>query len=130
MPINKDAMRANRIPTTAVKTVKVDAWEGSVGFRKITAGERFEYEKLFVNGLANLKENYRVKLIVMSAVEPTTGEKMFKDADDVQVLNDQPADLIAELFEVAQDVSGLGTRGVEQLKNDSEPTSVADSASA
>lgn len=58
--------------------------------------------------------NIRAKLLVRCVIDPETGERLFNDGD-VDVVGQIRADVLDRLFSVAQRLSGISDRDVEEL---------------
>lgn len=95
---------------------EVEAWGGKVTVRALTGRERDEFEESLIGdrktGVANLS-NVRAKLVAKTIVD-SAGKRIFSDAD-IAELGDLDASELQKCFEVAQRLSGLTTKDVEEL---------------
>ena len=97
-----------------MEEVKVPEWEGSVFVRSLTGRERdqLEAEILQTPGKKNM-ENLRSKLIALSAVDEK-GNRLFELKDAV-ALGEKNARALDRIFAVAQRLSGLTAKDMEEL---------------
>lgn len=102
--------------------VEIPEWGGSVWVYGMTAAERDHLEK----GLIQTKgkdvqtnlENIRAKLAVI-CVRDEDGKRIFNEAD-IHELGRKSASALDRIFDVAQRLSGLSTRDIEELSKNSE----------
>jgi hypothetical protein len=100
-----------------IEAVKIDGMAEPVYVRTLTGRERDAFESsCFMTKGKNRElntENLRAKLLVRSICD-ADGQRLFADAD-VVLLGDMPADVLDALFAKAQELSGLGTKDVEEM---------------
>lgn len=100
--------------------VPVPEWGGDVFVRGLTGTERDAFETSLWTGDGEGKkfkaENIRAKLLVRSLVDES-GQRLFRDEDEA-ALGGRNAAVLDRLFDVAQRLSGLGKKDVENaVKN-------------
>jgi len=109
-----DILNAQDLPT---ERVYVDPWGGEVLVRGLTAAERDEYEASIVRRKGQKTEvdmrNIRAKLVVRCVVDEN-GQRVFRD-EDAELLGQKSAAAVDRIFEVAQRLSGLSNRDIEEL---------------
>lgn len=97
-----------------MEEVEVPEWEGSVFVRSLTGKERDQLEAEIIQkpGQRNM-ENLRAKLITLSVVDKE-GNRLF-DLKDAVALGGKNARALDRLFAVAQRLSGLTQKDMEEL---------------
>jgi hypothetical protein len=95
----------------------VEAWHGTVYVRGMTGTERdaFEASVITMRGTKqsiNLR-NVRAKLCVMTLCEKS-GARLFEDSD-MEALSGKAASELQKVFAVAQRLSGITEKDVEEL---------------
>ena len=113
-----DILKAEDIET---REVEVPEWGGIVLVRGLTANERdkLESDTLDQRGkkvTMNL-ERIRARMVAASVVDEN-GKKMFTPAD-VTKLGEKSAVALDRVFEVAQELSGMSAKDVEELTKNS-----------
>jgi hypothetical protein len=108
----------------ATEIVEVPEWGGAVTVRALSGTERDHYEGSMVRyqrtdkGTVEIKsvetENVRARLVSLSVVDEE-GKRMFAEKD-VLALGDKSAAALNRLFDVAQRLSALTNRDVEELE--------------
>lgn len=114
-----------------VERVEVPEWGGDVLMRGLTAAERdaFEQSVIEMQGKsAKVKmQNLRAKLVALSIVDED-GNRLFTQAD-AEALGKKSGAVMSRLFEVAQRLSGMGDKDVEELVGNFAETQPGDSSS-
>lgn len=102
------------------QVVSVPELDTSFTVQGMTGTDRDSYESsLFVQSANGKKRvfssaNIRAKLLVRSIIDPDTGERLFTDAE-ADELGKVRADVLDRLFSVAQQLSGVSDKDVEEL---------------
>ncbi len=111
--------------------VNVPEWGGSVWIRCLTAAERDAFEASMLNteskGAIRMA-NVRAKLVCRAACNED-GSRIFLDAD-ADKLGRKSAAAMDRLFSVAQRLSGMSAKDVEELEKNSDSGLAEDSHSA
>ena len=97
--------------------VYVEQWGGWVRVRALTGAERDRYEGSFMPDKKGGKpsfRNVRARLVTMALTSPE-GKKLFS-FNDVEALGKKNASALNQLFEKAQQLSGLRKEDVEELQ--------------
>jgi hypothetical protein len=80
--------------------------------------QRDAFESALVTGVGRRRtvntQNIRAKLLVQTIIDPMTGELLFSEAD-ADALGQVRADVLDRLFTVAQRLSGVSDKDVEEL---------------
>ena len=104
-----------------IEEVYIPAWNGSVYVKSLTGSERDQFEKNIVewkgkgkNTKAEMKDNIRAKLVVLTAINPETKELLFTRAD-VDALGRKNASALDALFSKAQELSKLSDEDIDEL---------------
>ena len=115
------------LSTQDIQTEKVHipAWEIDVYIKGLTGAERDSYEQSLFTVTESGKKvdvkmnraNVRAKLLVKTICDEN-GNRVFTDAD-VEALGAKSAAALDKLFEVAQRLSGLSDKDVEELEKNS-----------
>lgn len=102
--------------------VAVPEWGGlKVEVRSITSKTRSRIlQQASKGGELNL-ERWFPELVVATAHDPESGEKLFEPAD-VEALNEKNGNAISRLAEVAQRLAGMMEADVEAAKTDFDET--------
>lgn len=121
-----------------IETVLVPEWGGEVLVRSLDGAARDQYESDFllmdrmVAGKTPTYEldllNARARLVALSVVDEN-GDRMFDDVD-VLDLGKKSAQALDRVYEVAQRLSGLSKKDVEELQKNSRRGRRGDSSSA
>jgi len=97
--------------------VPVPEWGGDVLARGLTGAERdaFEGDIITQNGkdVSLNTTNMRAKLVARSVIDET-GKRLFSD-DDIQMLGTKSAVALQRIFDVAQRLSGMSEKDVQEL---------------
>lgn len=116
-----------------LECVDVPEWGGSVYVKSLTGAERdaFEASMISIDGSGKRKmtlANTRAKLVAKTLCNEE-GKRLFSDAD-IEHLTKKSAAALQRVFEVAQRLSGLTSKDVEdltgELKNDLSDSSTSD----
>jgi hypothetical protein len=106
---------------TVYEEVAVPEWGGAVLVKSLSGAERDRVEATIVQsngkkGAMNL-QNLRAKFVAWSAVDPTSHQRLFTDADIV-ALGEKSAAALQRVFNVVQRLSGLNDEDLEgMIKN-------------
>lgn len=124
-----DILAASDLKT---RTVAVPEWGGDVIVRELTGADRDIFENAMVSTGADGKKtadltNMRAKLVALSIVGED-GARLF-GVDDIVELSGKSAAALDRLFDVAQQLSGIGSAAVEDAGKNSEPAPSASSTS-
>jgi len=97
--------------------VPVPEWGGDVIVRGLTGAERdaFEGDIITQNGknMSLNTANMRAKLAARSVIDEQ-GKRLFSD-DDIQMLGTKSAVALQRIFDVAQRLSGMSEKDVQEL---------------
>jgi hypothetical protein len=108
-------LNAQDLPT---ENVPVPEWGGDVMVRGLTGAERDAYEASMVTQVGNQAKmnmaNMRAKLVAMCIVDDN-GKRIFSQAD-AEALGKKSGAALQRVFEVAQKLSGLTTKDVEEAE--------------
>jgi len=102
-----------------VEDVEVPEWGGAVRVRGLTGAERDRFEESIFGDRAKgggrklRLANMRARLVALSVVD-ADGKRLFSSAD-VEALGRQSAAALDRVFSVAQRLSGMSDRDVEEL---------------
>lgn len=112
--------------------VAVPEWGGTVRVRSLSGTERDAFEQAIVtrkgkNVQTNLT-NIRAKMSALCMVDES-GQRLFNDADVVE-LGQKSAAALDRVFSVAQRLSGLTDKDVDELAENLKPGQNEDSTSA
>lgn len=117
----------NRDQILSVKDIKsevvpVPEWGGSVTIQGMTGTERDAFEAEIVQkkgkDFSVNMQNIRAKLVALSLVNGD-GERIFTDKD-ITALGKKSAAALDRIFSVAQELSGISTKDVEELAKNLE----------
>ena len=101
-----------------IEAVAIDGLDTAIYVRGRTGKERDGFENACFHQRGKQRvmstENIRAKLLVRSICDEA-GERMFADTDESD-LGSIPADILDKLFGVAQNLSGLGTKDIEEIE--------------
>ena len=104
-------------PDLKAEEVFVPEWSDSVLVRGMTGAERDRFESSFLGKDGKLApgsmQNLRALMARMCCVDEQ-GKHIFTDADVVE-LGKKSASALQRIFEVAQRLSGLSSRAIEEL---------------
>lgn len=108
--------------------VDVPEWGGSVYVKMLTGKERDQLESSVITGPGQRDfENLRAKLIALSVVDEN-GTRLF-DFNESNLLGDKSARVLDRLFSVAQRLSGITAKDVDDITKKSGPAQESDSSS-
>ena len=111
--------------------VQVPEWEGMVRVQSLTGLENDEFEKSFLQenskGEMKVDRKYiREKLLAWTCVDKD-GKRLFSEGD-IALLAEKNAAPLRRLQIVAQKLSGIGEREVEEIAKNSEAAQGGDSS--
>lgn len=107
-------LEADDLPT---RDVEVPEWGGKVRVRSMTANERDRWEnKMFADG--KTADVIRANLVGLCAIDPNTGERMFKDVELLD-LGNKSALAMQRVFDAASELNGLSKSDVDDLEKGS-----------
>lgn len=107
----KDIFKVNDLPQ---ETVAVEEWGGEVIVRGLTAKGRDEFEQLMYDQLENrTTDSVRTQLIIRCCVDEN-GDLLFGE-NDVKRLQSKSGVAVNRVFKVAQRLSGLTAKDVEEI---------------
>ena len=110
MSLREQILETNDLPLEAVE---VPEWKTTVYMRGMTAIERDHWELSIYEAKGIKMENIRARLVVLTICDEN-GNRLFND-DEVEKLGKKNAKVINRLFEIAQRLSGIGSKDVEEL---------------
>ena len=115
----------------ARERVEVPEWGGAVLVRALTGRERDAYEAGIVHPdgrkMRYTLTNMRARLVSLSVIDEA-GARLFSDSD-IELLGRKSAAALERVFEVAQRLSGLSEKDVDELAKNSESDPSDDSGS-
>ena len=104
-----------------IEEVYIPAWGGCVFIKSLTGSERDRFERDIVewkgkgkNTKAEMKDNIRAKLVVLTVIDPETKQLLFTRAD-VAALGEKNASALDAIFSKAQELSKLSDEDIEEL---------------
>ena len=109
MSLKDEIMSAVDLP---IETVEVPEWKTTVYMRGMSASERDQWEMGLYEG-KNKMENIRARLVVLTLCDEL-GLRIFKN-EEADLLGKKNAKVINRLFEIAQRLSAIGQKDVEEL---------------
>lgn len=111
-------LEARDLPT---EDVHVPEWGGTVRVRALGGLERDRYESSLVIGTGAAAKfsplNIRAKLVAAAVVDDR-GKRLFSE-EDVAALGEKSGAALDRVFEVAQRLSGLSQKDMEDLRGNS-----------
>lgn len=109
--------RILQAPDLQAEEVVIPEWNDSVMVRGMTGAERDRFESSFLGKDGKLSpatmQNLRALMARFTVVD-ADGKQIFTDAD-VQELGKKSASALQRIFEVAQRLSGLSSKAIEEL---------------
>ena len=118
---------------TRTETVVVPEWDNAkIEVRAFTVAEQEAfYKKVMLTDRKGMfagvdRRKWTVQLILASAYDPDTGEKLF-EAADADSLSKKSAKAIGRVFDVAARLSGISDDAVEEAESDLKETASDDS---
>ena len=111
MEVSKESFLAFAKNMVRKQEVSIEGY-GKVYIRILKARERDNYEGAIAVGEKFNFDNFRSKLVALCLCD-ANGNRVFSDAE-VNLLGDLPADIINQLFTVAQELNGFTAKAVEQ----------------
>jgi hypothetical protein len=116
----------------AAEDVHVPEWGGTVRVRALTAYERDQFEQALLDGRGPDRQinlaNFRARLVALTVVD-AEGRRLFSE-EDAWLLGQRSAAAVARVFDVAQRLSGMSRRDVEQITGNSSTTATVVSSTA
>jgi hypothetical protein len=110
--LTKDTiLGASDLPT---EEVPVPEWGGSVFVRTMSGMERDAFEQSIVDSKKRGLVNVRARLAVQVVCD-STGARIFTDTD-ADALGKKSGKALDRIFDVAQRLSGIGAKDVEELE--------------
>lgn len=115
--LDRDAILS--APDTLTVAVPVPEWGGTVYIRSITVAERERIEKMFQTDQKgrNKVKNLREELLIMSIINPNTGDNIF-NRGDINKLSKKSAGASERVFEASLKLSGFKKEDVDQMVDD------------
>lgn len=114
------------------EVVEVPEWGGKVIVRGLTSEGRDEWEKqTIINNSGDISfnsTNARAKLIQLCTIDPVDGLLLFS-GDDIQRLGQRSGAAMQRVFEVATRLSALRKKDIDELAENLDQTTAADSPS-
>lgn len=108
--------------------VEVPEWGGHVYIKALTGKERDKMEAAVITGPGERNfSNIRAKLVSLSVVDEE-GVRLFT-FEDAEKLGDKSAAVLDRLFAVAQKLSGMTKKDIDELAKKLEPAQAKDSIS-
>jgi len=118
MNIRQKALNAKDVKT---ELVPIPEWDVTIEVRGFTLGERLAfYDKVAVDGQVN-RENFLPELVIASAFDPDSGEKVFEAADR-DMLKGKSAAALERITTVATRLSGMSEDDVKDAETDLDET--------
>lgn len=113
MEVSKESFLAFAKGTIRKQEVDVPGY-GKVFIRVLKARDRDNYEGTIAGGDKFNFDNFRSKLVALCFCDEK-GNRIFTDAE-VPLIGELPADLVNQLFTVAQELNGFTAKAVEQAE--------------
>ena len=110
MNLREQILETNDLPLEAVE---VHEWKTTVYMRGMNASERDHWEMSIYENKGIKMDNIRARLVVLTLCDES-GNRLFND-EEVEKLGKKNAKVINKLFEIAQRLSGIGQKDVEEL---------------
>jgi hypothetical protein len=111
--------------------VKVPEWGGEVYVRAMTGTERDQFEASMIEQVGDdevfNRENFRAKLASLTICDEK-GNRLFKE-NQIELLGKKNAAALQRVFVVAQALSGIGDKDIEELTKKLKKSPFGDSAS-
>jgi len=95
------------------REVEVPEWGCTLIVRTLTGAERDDYEASLIKGRKADLTNMRAKLCAKCIVDQN-GKRIFADFD-IKALGEKSALALDKVFEVAQELNGIGVKELEEL---------------
>lgn len=111
----EDILNADDLKT---EEVEVPEWGGTVVVKMLTGQERDAFEASIVNfgnDKRQISGNIRAKLVARAIIDPDTKKPMFS-VGDIEALGNKSASALDRVFEVAQRLSKLTEKDIEELE--------------
>ena len=114
-----------------IEQVKIPEWKGSVYMRTLTGKQRDEFEQTAIQRKTKKGSDIRglkVKLVAMCLCNKD-GKLLFAGRDDEAKLIEKSGSALERLSEVAQRLSGLDEKQIEEIAADFDDGPIANSGS-
>ena len=114
-----------------IEQVKIPEWKGSVYMRTLTGKQRDEFEQTAIQRKTKKGIDIRglkVKLVAMCLCNKD-GKLLFAGRDDEAKLIEKSGSALERLSEVAQRLSGLDEKQIEEIAADFDDGPIANSGS-
>ena len=128
----KNVLEAEDLVIEKVDLSEFKGYEGGFVYVRNLGGlarDKFEGSLVGKDGKTPVYDNIRAKLVARTACDET-GKRLFTDAD-IDILTMKSAAMLQKIFEVAQRLSGIGAKDIEEmtanLKNAQSGDSTSDS---
>lgn len=125
----EEILAAEDLPT---QEIEVPEWGGSVIVRPLTGSERDAFEGSVLRGVGNKAKvdmtHVRAKLVGLCVINKD-GKRLFASQEEVILLGRKNGKVLDRLFQIAQSLSGLSDKAVEELTEGLEPAQNAGSTS-
>ena len=121
--LDKAALLAEAAKPLPIEKVSIPELGGDVYIRAMSGSERDAWERSLIVGRGKRRDvdttNVRAKLVVRVLCDDT-GARLMADSD-AEALGHLRVDILTKLYEVAQRMSGVTDKDVEELGKDSAP---------
>lgn len=127
---NRKALREQILSSDDIVTreIKVPEWGCTLTVTTLTGAERDDYEAGLIKDRQPDLRNMRAKLCARCIVDKD-GKRVFADFD-IEALGKKSALALDKVFEVAQQLNGIGVKELEELAKNSVAGQSGNSASA
>jgi hypothetical protein len=107
------------------EVVKVPEWNGEVMVKGLTLAEKDVWsDSILIDGKASIT-GATAKLCAL-CMRDESGDPLFKE-EDIPALQEKSAPAMDRIFQVAQRLSGIGQKEIEETVKNSEKTTTSDS---
>ena len=96
-----------------LEKIEVPEWGTTVYLRGMTSAERDAWEMSIYESKGIKMDNIRARLVSLALCDEN-GDRLFSDGE-AEKLGKKNAKVITKLFEIAQRLSGIGQKDVEEL---------------
>ena len=106
-------------PDLQHEEVFIPEWNDSIIIREMTAEERDQFETFYFDdqgkrkSIKNMMKNIRARLVAFCAIDEQ-GNRLFTE-EDIETLGKKSARIIDRLYDVAQRLSGITKKDIEDL---------------
>lgn len=127
--LSKEDLLSSKAQTPDIEPVDLPSLGGRVFVRGMSARQRGDWEQTLVRGKKVDARNARASLAAACLVTDETGAtRMFSD-EEATILGKTRADILQPIFDVAQRLSGVSDKDVDELGKSSGAGDSADSSS-